>query len=77
MIDSVADSRHVGLADGKPGILIVVFRQPGANIIDTVDRVQAMMPYLESSVSPAIKFTVAMDRTVTVRASVKDIERRC
>ncbi len=74
VIDSVADSRRVGLADGKPGILMVVFRQPGANIIDTVDRIQAMMPYLESSVSPAIKFTVAMDRTVTVRASVKDIE---
>src|SRR3954447_12165987 len=74
VIDAVADSRRVGLADGKPGILMVVFRQPGANIIDTVDRIQAMMPYLESSVSPAIKFTVAMDRTVTVRASVKDIE---
>src|SRR4051812_29395353 len=74
VIDAVADRRQVGLADGKPGILMVVFRQPGANIIDTVDRIQAMMPYLESSVSPAIKFTVAMDRTVTVRASVKDIE---
>ncbi len=72
--DSVADRRQVGLANGKPGILIVVFRQPGANIIETVDRIQALMPYLESSVSPAIKFLVAMDRTVTVRASVKDIE---
>ncbi|HZQ96467.1 MAG TPA: efflux RND transporter permease subunit [Candidatus Sulfotelmatobacter sp.] len=72
--DAVADSRQIGLADGKPGILVVVFRQPGANIIDTVDRIRELMPYLESSVSPAIKFTVAMDRTVTVRASVKDIE---
>jgi multidrug efflux pump len=74
VVDAVADRRQVGLANGQPGILMVVFRQPGANIIDTVDRIQAMMPYLEGSVSPAIKFTVAMDRTVTVRASVKDIE---
>jgi multidrug efflux pump len=74
VVDAVADRRQVGLANGQPGILMVVFRQPGANIIDTVDRIQALMPYLESSVSPAIKFIVAMDRTVTVRASVKDIE---
>ncbi|MGE5052893.1 MAG: multidrug efflux RND transporter permease subunit [Acidobacteriota bacterium] len=74
VVDATADRRHLGLADGKPGILVVVFRQPGANIIDTVDRIREQMPYLQSSVSPAIKFTVAMDRTVTVRASVKDIE---
>ncbi len=72
--DSVADVRNVGLANGKPGVLIVVFRQPGANIIQTVDRVRALMPYLQSSISPAIKLEVVMDRTVTVRASVKDIE---
>ena len=74
VVDATADRRQVGLADGKPGILMVVFRQPGANIIDTVDRIREQIPYLKSSVSPAIKFTVAMDRTVTVRASVKDIE---
>jgi multidrug efflux pump len=72
--DSVADTRTIGLANGKPSVLIIVFRQPGANIIDTVDRVRALMPYLQSSISPAIKLTIAMDRTVTVRASVKDIE---
>jgi len=72
--DSVADVRNIGLANGKPGVLIVIFRQPAANIIDTVDRVQAMMPYLQSSISPAIKLDVVMDRTLTVRASVKDIE---
>src|SRR5271165_5844604 len=72
--DSVADVRNLGLANGKPGILMPIFRQPGANIIDTVDRVRALMPYLQSSISPAIKLTVVMDRTVTVRASVKDIE---
>src|SRR5271157_5204563 len=72
--DSVADVRNIDLANGKPGVLIVIFRQPGANIIQTVDRVRALMPYLQSSISPAIKLEVVMDRTVTVRASVKDIE---
>src|SRR5271165_2449725 len=72
--DSVADVRNVGLANGKPGVLIVLFRQPGANIIQTVDRVRALMPYLQSSISPAIKLEVVSDRTLTVRASVKDIE---
>src|SRR5437879_4408933 len=51
------------------------FEQPGANIIDTVDRVQSMIPFLQASISPAMKLAVVMDRTVTVRASVKDIER--
>ncbi|HME36485.1 MAG TPA: multidrug efflux RND transporter permease subunit [Candidatus Sulfotelmatobacter sp.] len=74
LTDSVADVRNIGLANGKPGVLMPIFRQPGANIIDTVDRVRALMPYLQSSISPAIKLTVVMDRTVTVRASVKDIE---
>jgi multidrug efflux pump len=72
--DSVSDRRNIGLANGKPGVLIIIFRQPGANIIDTVDRVRALMPFLQSSISPAINLTIAMDRTVTVRASVKDIE---
>jgi multidrug efflux pump len=72
--DSVADVRNVGLANGKPGVLIVIFRQPGANVIQTVDRVRALMPYLQSSISPAIKLAVVSDRTLTVRASVKDIE---
>ena len=74
VVDSVSDRRNIGLANGKPGVLIIVFRQPGANIIDTVDRVRALMPFLRSSISPAIDLTIAMDRTVTVRASVKDIE---
>ena len=72
--DAVSDVRNIGLANGKPSVLIIVFRQPGANIIETVDRVRALMPYLQSSISPAIALTIAMDRTVTVRASVKDIE---
>ena len=72
--DSVADVRNIGLANGKPGVLVVIFRQPAANVIETVDRVRALMPYLQSSISPAIKLAVVSDRTITVRASVKDIE---
>ncbi len=72
--DSVADVHNLGVANGKPGVLVVIFRQPGANVIETVDRVRALMPYLQSSISPAIKLAVVSDRTITVRASVKDIE---
>src|SRR5580692_462430 len=72
--DSVADVHNLGLANGKPGVLVIIFRQPGANVIATVDRVRALMPYLQSSISPAIKLAVVSDRTITVRASVKDIE---
>src|SRR5258708_16404664 len=59
--DAVSDVRNIGLANGKPGVLIIMFRQPGANIIETVDRVIALMPYLQSSISPAIAFSTATD----------------
>src|SRR6266851_2308362 len=72
--DSVEDIRNVGLSGGKPAVLIIVFRQPGANIIATVDRVRAALPRLKSSISPAIDVSVVLDRTTTVRASVQDIE---
>ena len=73
--DAVSDVRNLGLINGKPGIILPIFRQPGANIIDTVDRVKEILPYLQSSISPAMKLSVVMDRTTSVRASVKDIER--
>jgi multidrug efflux pump len=72
--DSVEDVRNIGLANGKPAVLIILFRQPGANIIGTVDRVYAMLPELKASISPAINVDVVMDRTTTIRASVHDIE---
>src|SRR6476646_9457108 len=72
--DSVEDIRNIGLSGGKPAVLIIVFRQPGANIIATVDRVRAALPLLRSSISPAIDVNVVLDRTTTVRASVHDIE---
>ncbi len=72
--DSVEDIRVVGLSQGKPAVLIIVFRQPGANIIQTVDNVRALLPQLSASISPAIHLDVVMDRTTTIRASVRDIE---
>ncbi len=73
--DAVSDRRQLGLINGKSGVMLAVFRQPGANIIDTVDRVQAIIPFLQASISPAMKLSIVMDRTTSVRASVKDIER--
>jgi multidrug efflux pump len=72
--DSVQDVRNAGIADGNPAILVIISRQPGANIIDTVDRIRAAMPQLQASISPAIKLAVVLDQTVTIRASVHDIE---
>src|SRR5215469_8724960 len=71
---SVEGTHVVGLANGKPAVLVIVFRQPGANIIATVDRVVAALPILKKSISPAIDVSIVMDRTTTVRASVRDIE---
>jgi multidrug efflux pump len=73
--DSVEDIHVLGLSSGKPAVLIIVSRQPGANIIATVDRVRAALPQLKSSISPAINLEIVLDRTTTVRASVDDIER--
>src|SRR5437588_194914 len=72
--DSVEDIHVIGLSSGKPAVLIIIFRQPGANIIQTVDRVREALPLLKASISPAIDLNVVLDRTVTVRASVADIE---
>ena len=61
--DSVEDIRTGGLSNGKPAVLIIVFRQPGANIIETVDRVRALLPQLQASIPPTIKLAVAIDAT--------------
>src|SRR5260221_3993825 len=73
--DSVEDIRNGGLANGKPAVLIILSRQPGANIIETADRIYAQLPLLRASISPAIDVSVVMDRTTTIRASVADTER--
>jgi multidrug efflux pump len=73
--DSVQDVRTAGLVNGRPAISLVVRRQPGANIIDTVDRIRALMPELRASIPQAITLSVPLDRTPTIRASLSDVER--
>ena len=73
--DSVEDLRNAGLANGEPAVLVIVYNQPGANIIDVVDRIKAMQSDLESSIPNDIDLRVAMDRTTTIRASIRDVER--
>src|SRR5205085_11136791 len=72
--DSVEDIRNTGVANGHPAVLMIVFRQPGANIIDAVDRVKALVPEFQASIPAAIKLDVVLDRTTTIRASVADIQ---
>jgi len=74
VIDSVEDSRNLGLSGGKPSVLLAIFRQPGANMIETVDRITALLPQLRASISPSLQLNVAVDRTTTIRASVHDVE---
>jgi multidrug efflux pump len=72
--DSVEDIRTGGLANGKPAVLIIVYRQPGANIIDTVDRVLELLPSFRASFPPSVNVSVVLNATTTIRASVRDIE---
>ena len=72
--DSVQTVRSMGLANGKRSALLIIFRQPGANIIDTVDGIKAALPLLHASINQAIEMTTVLDQTVTIRASVHDIE---
>jgi len=74
VIDSVEDNRNLGLSGGKPAVLLAIFRQPAATMIETVDRVTAILPQLRASISPSLHLTVAVDRTTTIRTSVHDVE---
>jgi multidrug efflux pump len=73
--DSVQTVRSLGLVNGKPSAVVMVFRQPGANIIDTVDGIKAALPQLKASINRTIELTIALDQTQTIRASVRDVER--
>jgi len=75
VVDSVEDIRNAGYANGKPSVLIIINRQPNANIIDTVDRIRALLPQLKAEMPQAIDMRIAMDQTVTIRASVADVEK--
>ncbi len=71
---SVENVKLAAWADGKRAILIIVRRQPGANIIEVIDRVKALIPVISASISPAIDITVVSDRSRTIRASVADVQ---
>ena len=75
VVDSVEDLRNAGYANGKPSVLVIIFRQPGANIIETVDRIRDVLPQIHAAIPASINMKVAMDQTQTIRASVHDVER--
>jgi multidrug efflux pump len=72
--DSTQNIRTAGYLNNKPAIVVIVYREPGANIIQTVDRVRAAIPSLKASIKQGIDITVVLDRTTTIRASVRDVE---
>ncbi len=73
--NSVEDMRNAGLVNGKPSVMVIVSRKPGANIIETVDRVVELLPQLQASIPRSINLAVVMDRTISIRQSLKDVER--
>src|SRR5271167_2562860 len=73
--DSYSNINNSGSLNGKPSVLVVIFRQPGANMIATADRVEAALPFLKASLPASINLVVGLDRTTTVRASVNDVQR--
>src|SRR5262244_252674 len=70
----VVTYKNGGAANGKPAVLVIVYRQPGANIIETVDRVLALLPLFRASIPPTIKLSVVLNATTTIRASVRDVQ---
>jgi HAE1 family hydrophobic/amphiphilic exporter-1 len=68
------DTKRVAWADGKRGVFLVIFKQPGANVIDTVDKIKAQLPRLIAAIPPAIKIKIISDRTLTIRAAVEDVQ---
>ena len=74
VVDSVQDVRNYGVANGKPAILLLLFKAPGANIIESVDKVRALLPHLQASIPSAIELAVVSDRSPTIRASLREVE---
>jgi multidrug efflux pump len=72
--DGIADVRYAGYANGRPAIIIYVFRQPGANMLDSIERVKALLPELRASIPPSVSLEIVADKAVTIRASIDDIE---
>ena len=73
--DSVQDLRNYGVADGRPAVMLMLYRQPDANIIEAVDRVRALLPSLSAAIPAAIDLKVMSDRTPTIRASIREMQR--
>ena len=74
VVDSLEDNRNLGLSGGKRAVLLAINRQPAANMIETVDRINAVLPQLRASISPSLHLNIAVDRTTTIRSSVHDVE---
>ena len=72
--DSVQDVRNLGMFNGRPSVLIILYRQPGANIIETIDNVKAELPHLEAAMPADMNVTIAVDNSTTIRASLHDTE---
>src|SRR5262249_26129831 len=75
VLDSTEDIRNEGQADGKRSVLVIIYLQPNANIIETVDRVRELLPDLQAALPNDIDVTIATDRTTTIRASLREVER--
>ncbi|MFY9316295.1 MAG: multidrug efflux RND transporter permease subunit [Burkholderiales bacterium] len=75
VVDSVQDLRNAGSANGRPSVLLIIYRQPAANIIDTVDRVKDLLPFLRASIPSDLNLDLVLDRTPTIRGSLRDTER--
>jgi hydrophobic/amphiphilic exporter-1 (mainly G- bacteria), HAE1 family len=73
-VTGAEDAKQAAWADGKRGVFLVVYKQPGANVIDTVDKIKALLPRLVAAIPPAIKIEVISDRTQTIRAAVSDVQ---
>jgi multidrug efflux pump len=74
VLDSVEDVRNLGLSNGQPSVLVILFRQPGANIIETIDSIKAALPALEAAMPADVNVTIAIDRSTTIRQSLRDTE---
>jgi multidrug efflux pump len=74
VVDSVQDTRNLGMSNGQPSVLVILYRQPNANIIETIDNVKEELPHLEAAMPADMNVTVAIDRSTTIRASLRDTE---
>jgi multidrug efflux pump len=75
VVDSIQDLRNAGSRDGRPAVLLIIYREPGANILEVVRQVRELLPYLRASIPAAIELDVAMERTATIRASLAEVEK--